>query len=99
MLHTYMVTIRVDLFVKFGVAGDDQNRPIAGYYKRFGVSAESEKDAIALVRDVVLDGMINWPDSRIAFALLNDLSLAATCNDCNKIGIWHEGGRIFFPED
>src|SRR6202007_190548 len=67
-LRRYMVTVAVSLHIPFVVAGDTDARPVVGYYRQFGVSAESETAAIELLTAVISDREIDWLDSRVAIA-------------------------------
>jgi len=80
---------------------DDENRPIAGYFGNFGVTAASEEEACELVEAEIEDGEISWPESKISVDVVTRLSpeILSRSGDWTERGIWYRSGRILFPKE
>ncbi len=78
-----------------------------GYYRNFGVTAESEQSAHVLVEQSIPDGSIIWTESettelsearvRKLIGRKPPLDLAAFRGEMS--GIWYKSGHIFYPEE
>jgi hypothetical protein len=101
-LIAYFVTVCVELHAEIKALADDPDpdrRPVVGYYRRYGVSAATETEALELVSAAIADGDIDWADSRIALADLGTLTpqIVERSGDWSQKGVWYTGGRILFP--
>lgn len=80
---------------------EDDDPPIVGYYRNFGVSAASEEEARRLVTADVPDGEIDWAESTICPRDIETLhpDIIARSGDWTEMGIWYKSGRALFPAD
>jgi hypothetical protein len=77
----------------------DEDGPLPGYYRTFGVTAASSKAAREMVVAAVDDGEIDWADSEISSIVPESLAawIVEKSGDWTREGIWFESGRIFYP--
>lgn len=104
MIHTFWVMACVALDREIPPdPGDpeDDDPPIVGYCRTFGVSAPSEDEARRLVTEAVPDGEIDWAESTISSRDLETLDpvIIVRSGDWSETGIWYRSGRAFFPAD
>ncbi len=71
---------------------------MVGYYINFGLRCRPENTK-SLLEGTVVDGCIDWDDSRISaidFSALDE-KVRKRCILSEPAGIWFKGGRIFYP--
>lgn len=100
-LRTYWVTACVELHTEIPpdpTDPDDQD-PLVGYVRNFGVTSASEVEARDLVTSDVTDGDITWSQSAITADMVGRLTpiIVTKSGDWTERGIWYRSGRMLFP--
>ena len=102
-LQTYWITICVEMFRAAPLAefGREQKDAIGGYFRNFGVTAGSKTEACGAVAKEVLDGNIDWSESKVLNDVISRLDdeILAKSGDWHREGIWYRSGHVFFPPD
>jgi hypothetical protein len=98
-LKTYWIMIRVDLIEVRPVSDPEQNGSIGGYFRNFGVTAASEREACDFVAGEVEDGNVDWSQSKVAADVMGrlDRKILERSGDWSQRGIWYRSGHVFFP--
>ncbi|HEX2878536.1 MAG TPA: hypothetical protein VHO25_03255 [Polyangiaceae bacterium] len=96
-LRDYWLTIHVRLHEPLAVEGQG---PSVGYLRVFGVRC-TPLHLHSFVEENATDGSVEWSQSESATIDINDLkrSLRNQLNPPNAECLWHQSGRIFFPEE
>ncbi len=96
-LVDYMVTVHVRL-AEAQVGRDGAT--IGGYYRVLGL--RSTPDArTAMIESCVTDGVILWDDSeaRVIDVREADRRITKPLRNPFGAGIWHQSGRVFYPDE
>jgi hypothetical protein len=98
---TYWVVLEVNLHSEFTVHDPETNEedgPVIGYFRTYGVSAASEAEATALAASEVQDGEINWAGSQVSVVIPErlDPAILARSADRRKVGVWYRGGKVLY---
>ena len=101
---TYWVVLEVNLHSTFTVHDPETNEedgPVIGYFRTYGVTAASEAEASALAASEVQDGEINWAESQVSVVVPErlDPEILARSEDRRKVGVWYRGGKMFYTPD
>jgi hypothetical protein len=67
-----------------------------GYYRDFGVRAETVREAVGIVRDVVIDGKIDEQATLVQDFEKLEPTVRSKYDALDTRPIWHHSGRIFF---
>lgn len=96
-LIDYMVTVHVRLAKAMVGRGDVK---IAGYYRVLGLRT-TPGALSALIESCVTDGTIIWDDTetRIIDVVQADRRITKPLRSTFGAGVWHESGRVFYPEE
>jgi hypothetical protein len=104
-LQAYWILVSVILFVAEPILEEDgqpaDEGPSIGYYRNFGVTAESEAEACEIVLAAVDDGDIDWNETEVSLVVpaTLDAAVVARAGDWTDRGIWFKGGRVLFGEE
>ncbi|HVT60376.1 MAG TPA: hypothetical protein VHR45_18530 [Thermoanaerobaculia bacterium] len=95
----FVLHVRLRTAVRGGDEPDDQ-QPLDGYYRVFGVTAHSQHQAAKLVTSVVEDGEIDWikSESSEVDPETLDADVIARAGDWMAEGIWYASGRALYSD-
>jgi len=94
------VTVRVRLTEPLPSAGDEDEPPLVGYFRNFGIRLPGPQPK-RFLEQLIPDGSIDWSETEFyevdPASLERDVRNRISVPDEN--GIWYSSGRIYFPAD
>lgn len=100
-LYLARVCVTLDEPAKIQDKRDSDSAFVTGYVRVLGIAADCLESATQLCVEVVSDGSIDWTDSRIDTAGVEDLPprIRAAALSRGTSEVWYQSGRVFFGED